>query len=62
MRKVAGFTLIEALVVIAITGIMLGVLLANYRRSNENSLLIREVASVMSHIRLAQETAASSKI
>ncbi len=61
MRQRKGFTIIEALVVITITGILLGVLLANYRRSNENSLLIRETASIMSRIRLAQETAASQK-
>ncbi len=61
MRQRKGFTIIEALVVITITGILLGVLLANYRRSNENSLLIRETASIMSRIRLAQETAASAQ-
>jgi type II secretory pathway pseudopilin PulG len=56
-----GFTLLETLVAVGITVLLLGLLLANYRRSNENSLLERQVQSIMGQIRLAQETAAAGK-
>lgn len=56
----AGFTLVEILVSIGITVLLLGLLLANYRRSNDNSLLAQQTADIMTRIHLAQETAASS--
>lgn len=57
----AGYTLIEIGVVIVLTGIIFSFVYANYRRSNQDSLLQRETSLLMSRIRLAQEETAVGK-
>ncbi|MFA6588023.1 MAG: type II secretion system protein [Patescibacteria group bacterium] len=62
LKSGAGFTLIETLVAMGIMLALLSVILANYRRGNDDSVLNRETAMLMSNIRLAQEETAAGQI
>lgn len=45
-----------------IFAILMGLILANYRRGNDDSILSREAALLMSRVRLAQENTASGQV
>jgi len=62
VKSGAGFTLIETMVAMGIMLALLAVVLANYRRGNDDSTLNREVSLLMSNIRLAQEQTAAGQI
>lgn len=62
LKSGAGFTLIETLVATGIMLALLAVVLANYRRGNDDSALNREVSLLMSNVRLAQEQTAAGQI
>lgn len=53
-----GFSFIETLVALGILLILLGLVITNYSRGNDDSVLSREIALLMSKIRLAQEQTA----
>lgn len=61
LRRRPGYTLIEISVVIFIIGILFTLVLANYRRSSQDSVLQREASLVMARVRLAQEYASAGK-
>lgn len=62
MHKIRdGFTLIEVLVAVGISLAILVFVVANYRGSNKDSVLSKEVALVMANLRYAQELTASGK-
>jgi len=54
----AGFTLMEVLVSVGIFGMLLGLIMVRYNRGNEDSVLVRQAAVLVSDIRLAQEQTA----
>lgn len=57
-----GFSLIEILVATGIFIGLLGLILANYRRGNDDSILARESILLMSRLRLAQEQTAAGTV
>ncbi len=62
LKSGAGFTFIETLVAIGILLALLAVVLANYRRGNDDSVLNREVSLMMSRVRYAQELTSAGTI
>ena len=60
-RQPRGFTLIEISLTVLLSGILIALVTANYRRANQDSLLQREASLLMSRLRLAQEETASGK-
>ncbi len=60
--KPKGFTLVEILVATGIFIGLLGLILANYRRGNDDSILSRETILFMSRLRLAQEQTAAGTV
>ncbi len=60
-RQPRGFTLIEISLTVLLSGILIVLVTANYRRANQDSLLQREASLLMSRLRLAQEETASGK-
>ncbi len=58
----SGFTLIEIIITIGITGILLALVVTRYQRGNEDSILNREVARITSTIHLAQQQTASGEV
>jgi len=61
-RNRPGFTFVEISVVLFITAILFSIVLANYRRANQDSLLQRETSLLMSRIRLTQELSAAGHV
>ncbi|RJO59516.1 type II secretion system protein [Candidatus Parcubacteria bacterium] len=62
LKSGAGFTFIETLVALSVLMILLGLILATYRRGNEDSILNREITLLMSRFRLAQEQTAGGTV
>lgn len=61
LRPKPGYTLIEIMVVVVIMGILLTVVLANYGRGKDDSILQREMSLLIGRLRLAQEQTAAGK-
>ncbi len=60
MKKARGFTLIEFLVVIAITTIISGIMVVNFRKGEESNKLQRSAQQIVQAFRKAQNMAMSS--
>lgn len=61
MGKAGGFTIIELLVVLAITTAIMGIVIFNFGSERENSSLLRSVQKLSLDLRRAQLFAISSK-
>jgi len=55
VKSGAGFSMLEILVSLSILAILMAVVISNYRRGNDDSVLSREISLLASRIRLAQE-------
>jgi prepilin-type N-terminal cleavage/methylation domain-containing protein len=62
LRSVAGFTLVEMMIVIAIVGLMVSVAVPNYLTWNQKYQLKDSVASLQANISLARMTAINNNI
>ncbi|MEK7639825.1 MAG: type II secretion system protein [Patescibacteria group bacterium] len=58
----AGFTLVETLVAVGVFAILMGLVITNYRRGNDDSILSREAALLMAQLRVAQEQTAAGRV
>jgi type II secretory pathway pseudopilin PulG len=61
-KFVAGFTLVEVIISVGILTMLSAMIIVNYRRGNDDSALNREIAVLMSNIRLAQEQTAGGLV
>lgn len=62
MKHPKGFSLLEILVATGIFIGLLGLIMANYKRGNDDSVLSREAILLMSRLRLAQEQTAAGTV
>ncbi|MFA6588022.1 MAG: type II secretion system protein [Patescibacteria group bacterium] len=53
-----GFSILEILVTIGITALLMGVVIGNYRRGGDDSILEKEINLLMTRVRLTQEQTA----
>lgn len=57
----SGFTLVEVLITIGITGLLLGLTITRYQHGNDDGALNRDAARISATLRLAQQQTASGE-